>query len=110
MNRRKLTPEEMAAKVAKMKATKAANKAAALKEFGFTPKNKKYRKKRAMTEEQKAAAVERLAKARAAKKSKNPQGPKNVHPTVLQRPDDDILSLKNVREWIKHNKEMLSEE
>ena len=31
MNRRKLTPEEMAAKVAKMKATKAAKKEAALK-------------------------------------------------------------------------------
>ena len=110
MSRRKLTPEQMAAKVAKMKATKAANKAAALKEVGYNPKTKKYRKKRVMTEEQKAAAVERLAKARAAKKSKNPQGPKNVHPSVLERPEDDILSLKNVREWIKFNKEMLSEE
>ena len=68
MNRRKLTPEEMAAKVAKMKATKAAKKAAALKEVGYTQVPKKIRRKRILTEEQKQAARERLEKARAARK------------------------------------------
>ena len=41
MTKRKLTPEEMAAKVAKMKATKAANKAKALEAVGYTPTKKK---------------------------------------------------------------------
>ena len=39
MNRRKLTPEEMAAKVEKMKATKAANKAKALEAVSETLSN-----------------------------------------------------------------------
>ena len=81
MNRRKLTPEQMAAKVAKMKATKAANKAKALAEFGLQSERKKVRKSRKpMTDEQKNAARERLAKARAAKQKKSPAAPKNVHP------------------------------
>jgi hypothetical protein len=69
---------------------------------------KKVRKKRKpMSEEQKAAAVERLAKARAARLEKQ-GGPKNVHPDVLALDDDDALSLKNVRSWIKTQKDLLS--
>jgi hypothetical protein len=65
------------------------------------------RKRKPMTEEQKAAAAERLAKAREARMEK--QGPpKNVHPDVLALPDDDNLSLTNVRSWIKTQKELLS--
>jgi len=60
-----------------------------------------------MSEEQKAAAVERLAKARAARLEKQ-GGPKNVHPDVLALDDDDALSLKNVRSWIKTQKDLLS--
>ena len=68
---------------------------------------KQKRKRKPMTEEQKAAAVERLAKARAARQA-NQGPPKNVHPDVLALSDDDTLSLKNVREWIKTQKEMLA--
>ena len=111
MNRRKLTPEQMAAKVAKMKATKAANKAKALAEFGLQSERKKVRKSRKpMTDEQKNAARERLAKARAAKQKKSPAVPKNVHPKVVAMPDESLFSLRNVREWIKYNKELRSEE
>ena len=74
------------------------------------PERKKIRRTRKpMTEEQKKAAAERLAKARAAKK-KTSGAPKNVHPSVAALPDDDMFSLKSVRDWIKHNKELLSEE
>lgn len=109
MNRRKLTPEEMAAKVAKMKATKAAKKAAALAQVGYVATTKKIRKKRVLTEEQKQAARDRLAKARAAKKNSG-EAPRNVHPSVLNLPDDNVLSYKNVREWIKYSKEIRTEE
>ena len=63
------------------------------------------RKRKPMTPEQRAAAVERLAKAREAK---GPAQHQNIHPEVLARPDDHFLSLKNVRSWIKSNKEQLS--
>ena len=63
------------------------------------------RKRKPMTPEQRAAAVERLAKAREAK---GPAQHQNICPEVLARPDDHFLSLKNVRSWIKSNKEQLS--
>ena len=70
---------------------------------------KKRRKRKPMTEEQKKAAADRLAKARAAKKKTN-GAPKNVHPNVAALPEENMLSLKNVREWIKYNKEIRTEE
>lgn len=105
MARRMLTEDEMAAKVAKMKATKAANKAKALETLGISTERKKVRKKRIMTAEQKAAAVERLAKARA---NRGPAKNSQVDETVRNLPEDNPLSMKNVRSWIKENKEMLS--
>ena len=63
------------------------------------------RRRKPMTPEQKAAAIERLAKAREAK---GPAQHQNICPEVLARPDDHFLSLKNVRQWIKSNKEQLS--
>ena len=63
------------------------------------------RRRKPMTPEQRAAAVERLAKAREAK---GPAQHQNIHPEVLAKPDDHFLSLKNVRSWIKSNKEQLS--
>ena len=63
------------------------------------------RRRKPMTPEQRAAAVERLAKAREAK---GPAQHQHIHPEVLARPDDHFLSLKNVRSWIKSNKEQLS--
>jgi hypothetical protein len=68
---------------------------------------KQKRKRKPMSEEQKAAAAERLAKAREARMEKQ-GGPKNVHPDVLAKPDEDALSLKNVREWIKTQKDLAS--
>ena len=49
---------------------------------------------------------ERMAKARAAKK---PAVYKNIHPDVKNLPDDNTLSLKNVKDWQKHNKERVSD-
>lgn len=78
-----------------------------MKQLAEKPKTRKTRKP--MTAEQKAAAAERLAKARANKK-KTSGPPKNVHPLVLGLPDENPMSLVSVRGWIKHNKELLSEE
>ena len=49
---------------------------------------------------------DRMAKARAAKK---PAAYKNIHPDVKNLPDDNTLSLKNVKDWQKHNKERVSD-
>ncbi len=66
----------------------------------------KIRKKRKpMTEEQKAAAAERLAKARA---NKAPAKNLYVHESVRELPDDHPLSLDKVRGWIKTQKDIRS--
>ena len=49
---------------------------------------------------------DRMAKARAAKK---PASYKNIHPDVKNLPDDNTLSLKNVKDWQKHNKERVTD-
>ena len=105
MARRMLTPEEMAAKIAKMKATKAANKAKALEKLGLNTERKKIRRTRKMTEEQKQAARDRLAKARA---NRGPSQNKLIAESVRNLPEDNPLSLKSVRSWIKENKELLN--
>jgi hypothetical protein len=64
------------------------------------------KKKRKMSEEQRQAAIERLAKARE-KRLAEAGPPQNVHPDVYALPDDHMLSLKNVRSWIKTQKELL---
>jgi len=107
MARKPLTKEQMEAKVAKMKATKAANKAKALEALGMTPVKTtkvKARKKRVMTEEQKAAAIARLAKAR---ENRGPSQNKMIAESVRSLPDENPLSLANVKEWIRENKDML---
>ena len=74
-------------------------------ELGIETKVSKPRKKRKpMTEEQKAAAVERLAKARAAK---GHTGTKNIHPSVLALPEEHPLSYAKVKEWLKYNQDLL---
>ena len=50
--------------------------------------------------------LDRMAKARAAKK---PPKYKNIHEDVKNLPDDNVLSLKNVKEWEQHNKERVKE-
>ena len=69
---------------------------------------KKYRKKRQMTEEQKQAAVERLAKAREKRLLANPPQYKNIAPNVLALDPEDTLSMQNVRKWIKTQRELAS--
>ena len=68
---------------------------------GWKPK----KKRKPMTEEQRKAAAERLAVARA---KKAPSQNTSIHPSVLALPDDHYLSYKNVKGWIKTNKELVS--
>ena len=49
---------------------------------------------------------DRMAKARAARKQPKY---KNIHEDVKDLPDDNTLSVKNVKEWEKHNKERVKE-
>ena len=67
-------------------------------------------KKRNISEETKAKLVERLAKAREAKRNKNPdKAHYGVHHTVVAKSETDALCLKNVKSWIKTNKEVRNE-
>ena len=73
------------------------------------PKKRKPRKP--MSAEQKAAASERLAKAREARAAKNPDyGKTNIHESLRNLPDDHQLSPKRVKEWIKVQKDYAKSE
>ena len=50
--------------------------------------------------------LDKMAKVRAAKK---PAAYKNIHEDVKALPDDDTLSVKNVKEWEKYNKERVKD-
>jgi len=65
----------------------------------------KIKKTRKLSEEHKEKLRTRLAEMRAKKK---PAEYKNIAKSVLALPDDDTYSFKNVKGWIKHNKEMVS--
>jgi hypothetical protein len=71
-------------------------------------KVKKYHKKRQMTEEQRQAAAERLAKAREKRLRENPPQYKNIHSSVLALTEDDDLNMVNVKKWIKTQRELAS--
>ena len=58
-----------------------------------------------LTEKRKQELRDQLTKAR---KKKTPAEYKNIYPTVLTKPDDDPLSVKSIKKWIKHNKEKAS--
>ena len=65
-----------------------------------SPKKRKSRKP--MTDEQKEAASERLAKAREAKLKKNPDyGQTNIHESLRDLHKDHPLSPNKVKKWIK---------
>ena len=49
---------------------------------------------------------DKMAKVRAAKK---PPAYKNIHEDVKTLPEDNTLSVKNVKEWEKHNKDRVKE-
>ena len=63
------------------------------------------RRRKPMTEEQKAAAAERLAKARAAK---GPAKNLSIDASIRDLPDDHWRSPKKVKEWLKANKSRLN--
>ena len=49
---------------------------------------------------------DKMAKVRAAKK---PPAYKNIHEDVKSLPDDSTLSVRNVKEWERHNKDRVKE-
>ena len=65
----------------------------------------KVKRTRKISEEQREALRERMKDMR---KKRKPAEYKNVNERVLALPDDDIYSFKNVKGWIKHNKEMVA--
>ena len=65
----------------------------------------KVKRTRKISEEQREALRERMKDMR---KKRKPAEYKNVNERVLTLPDDDTYSFKNVKEWIKHNKEMVT--
>ena len=68
-------------------------------------KMKPLKKKRKLSEEHKEKLRARLAEMRAKKK---PAEYKNIAKSVLDLPDDDKYSMKNVKEWIKEAKDQVS--
>ena len=72
---------------------------------------KKRKKRKPMTEEQRAAAAERLAKAREKRAEKNPDyGMSGIHESIRNLPDDHQLHPKKVKQWIKTQKDLLRTE
>jgi hypothetical protein len=67
-------------------------------------------KRKSMTAEQKVAAGERLALAREKRLKANPPQYKNIHPSILALDDSDELSMKSVKGWIKHQRDLLKTE
>lgn len=61
------------------------------------------RKKRKLTAQQKKAAAERLAAARA---NKGATQNLSVHESIRDLPDDHWRNVRKVRQWIKTNKEL----
>lgn len=66
------------------------------------------RARKPMSPEQKEAAVARLAKAREERAKNNPPEYKSIHQSVLDRGDEDPLNMKNVKQWIKTQRELLA--
>lgn len=103
---RPMSKAAIARRTAKAKATREAKKKAALKNLGIDAERKKIRKPRKpMTPEQKEKARKALEKARAAR---GPSKNSNYAEEVRILPDDDPLSLKNVKQWIKTQKEIFA--
>ena len=73
------------------------------------PKTRKKRKP--MSEEQRAAAAKRLEKARAKRAEKNPNyGQSGIHFALQNLPDEHHAHPKKVKQWIKTQKELASAE
>ena len=65
----------------------------------------KIKRTRKISEEQRAALRKRMIEMR---KKRKPAEYKNISKAVLALPDDDTYSFKNVKEWISHNKTVIS--
>ena len=76
------------------------------KETVIKRKPLKIKKTRKLSEEAREKLRARLATMRAKKK---PADYKNIAKSVLTLPDDDKYSFKNVKKWIKHSKDLVSE-
>jgi len=76
------------------------------KETVIKRKPLKIKKTRKLSEEAREKLRARLAAMRAKKK---PADYKNIAKSVLTLPDDDKYSFKNVKKWIKHSKDLVSE-
>jgi hypothetical protein len=73
------------------------------------PKKRKPRKP--MTDEQKVAASERLARAREIRAEKNPDyGKTSLAPVLHNLPDEHQLSPKKVKQWIRVQKDLAKSE
>jgi len=73
------------------------------------PKTRKKRKP--MSDEQRVAASERLAKAREVRALQNPDyGKSSIHESLRNLPDDDYLSPMKVKKWIKSQQEFAKAE
>ena len=69
----------------------------------------KYKKPRKpMSEKNRIQAAERLKEAREKRLRENPPKYTNIHPTVRELPDEHPFSRKNVTQWIKTQKGLLS--
>jgi len=100
-----MTKKKPLTKAEKAAATRQKKQDLALDQLGI--KIKKPRKRRKpMTDEQKAAAVERLKVARAAR---GPSKNSSIHEDIRDLPDDHPLNPTKVKEWIKeHKKELVA--
>ena len=58
-----------------------------------------------LSDQRKQELRDQLSKARS---KRTPAEYKNIHPKVLEIPDDDILSLKSIKKSIKHSKDRAS--
>jgi hypothetical protein len=76
-----------------------------VKKLKVERKPMKTKRTRNITEEQREALRERMKLMRA---KKTPAEYKNISKMVLNLPDEDTYSFKNIKAWIKHNKEMIT--
>ena len=65
----------------------------------------KVKRTRKITEEQREALRERMKLMRA---KRAPAEYKNINKRAKSLPDDDTYSFKNIKEWIKHNKQVIT--
>ena len=77
----------------------------AKKKTDIERKPMKIKRTRKISEEQREVLRERMTEMR---KKRKPAEYKNVSKVVIALPDDDKYSFKNVKEWIRHNKEMVA--